>query len=119
MRSLLVVAVFTSFLLQAGGCARSPVGTITDGQDSRGYTDRGNELQKNGDLDGAIAEYRSALRLNPNFLAAHYNLGSVFQTQGRKAEAKEEFKEVLRLFPDTPANQHKINQVKQRIRELE
>ena len=74
MRRLLIVVLFTSFLLQAGGCTRSPVATMTDGQDSMSHTERGNELRENGDLDGAIAEYRTALRLNPNNVSAHNRL---------------------------------------------
>ena len=35
-----------------------------------------------GDMDGAIAEYREALRLNPNNDMAHYNLGLALEHKG-------------------------------------
>jgi Flp pilus assembly protein TadD len=76
-------------------------------------------LNATGHLYGAITEYRTVLRLNPNEVEAHYNLGNALKALGRKADAREEFTEALRLLPDTPANQYKIKQVKQRIRELE
>ena len=40
-------------------------------------------LGSKGDLDGAIAEYREALRLNPNNDEAHVNLGVALGQQGR------------------------------------
>ena len=43
----------------------------------------GMALAKKGDLDGAIAEFREALRLNPRNENAHVNLGV---TLGRKGD---------------------------------
>src|SRR5215472_512837 len=76
-------------------------------------------LNATGHLYGALTEYRTVLRLNPNEVEAHYNLGNALKALGRQADAREEFTKALGLLPDTPANQHKIKQVKQRIRELE
>lgn len=76
-------------------------------------------LHDKGDLAGALTEYRTVLRLNPNEVEAHYNLGNALKALGRKADAREEFTKALELLADTPANQYKIKQVKQRIRELE
>jgi len=76
-------------------------------------------LNATGHLYGALTEYRTVLRLNPNEVEAHYNLGNALKALGRQADAREEFTKALGLLPDTPANQYKIKQVKQRIRELE
>jgi Tfp pilus assembly protein PilF len=37
---------------------------------------RGQALLAKGNLDGAIAEFREAIRLSPNHLKAHNNLGA-------------------------------------------
>jgi Flp pilus assembly protein TadD len=48
-------------------------------------------LKKKGDVDGAIAEYREALRLNPNDDDPHVNLGLALakkkDSKGAMAEA--------------------------------
>ena len=40
--------------------------------DAAAHVNLGNALDHKGDLDGAIAEYREALRLNPKDVVAHY-----------------------------------------------
>ena len=45
------------------------------------YFDLGVELQKKEDLDGAIAQFHTAIRLNPNLAVAPNNLGAAL---GRK-----------------------------------
>ena len=54
-------------------------------------------LQETGDLDSAIAEFREAVRINPNNEMAHYNLGTALGSKGNwDGEIKEE-REALRL----------------------
>ena len=43
--------------------------------DDNVHYNRGVALQQKGDVDGAIAEYREALRSNPNNEEAHAGLG--------------------------------------------
>jgi serine/threonine protein kinase/Flp pilus assembly protein TadD len=47
----------------------------------------GNALSKQGDLDGAIREYRAAIQIKPENAEAHCNLGYVLLQQGRFADA--------------------------------
>ena len=47
----------------------------------------------------AIAEYREAIRLDPNSAVAHADLGSVLVGQGELDEALAEFREASRLEP--------------------
>jgi tetratricopeptide (TPR) repeat protein len=119
MRDLLLAVLLTGFSFLVVGCQGPPGGDATRSREAITYYDRGVALHKRGELDGAIAEYRTALRLDPNDVNARYNLGVVLQKLGRKAEVREEFTEVQRLLPDTPAEQKKIERVRQRLRELE
>ena len=64
------------------------------------HYNRGSELQDHGKLAEAIAEYREAIRLQPNHEKAHNNLGLALQDQGKLAEAIAEFREAIRLQPD-------------------
>jgi len=53
-----------------------------------------------GDVDGAIAEYREAIRLNPKYEVAHYNLGIALEQKGDKAGALEEYHTASVLKPN-------------------
>ena len=59
-------------------------------------------LRNQGKLDEAIAEYREAMRLKPDYPEAHNNLGVTLKDQGKLDEAIAEYREALRLKPDTP-----------------
>jgi tetratricopeptide (TPR) repeat protein len=51
-------------------------------------------------LPEAVAEYRAAIRLAPDFADAHYNLGvALLQIPGQRQEALAEFETVQRLKP--------------------
>ena len=45
-------------------------------------------------------EYQAALRINPDYAEAHYNLGVVYGQQGRTDEAIREYQAALRINPD-------------------
>ncbi len=51
-------------------------------------------------MDAAIEELREALRSNPNYPEAHYNLGGLLVDRGQTEEAVVHYKEALRLKPD-------------------
>jgi tetratricopeptide (TPR) repeat protein len=57
-------------------------------------------------LPEAIAEYRAALRIEPDFVEAHVNLGNTLaRTPGRMEEAIAEYEAALRIRPDLPLRQ--------------
>jgi tetratricopeptide (TPR) repeat protein len=47
-----------------------------------------------------LARYQELLRINPEYVAAHYSLGVIFLSLGRTAEAIGHFEEGLRINPD-------------------
>jgi len=60
----------------------------------------GNILYFDGDLDKAIAEYREAIKLNPDYESAHYNLGSALEDKGDLDEAETEFRKAIEINPN-------------------
>ena len=54
-------------------------------------------LQPKGDLEGAISEYRTALRLQPDVPQTHYNLGNALYAKADLDGAITEWRTTLHL----------------------
>ena len=61
---------------------------------------RGVELQREGKLDDAIAAYREAIRITPDFAESHFALGVALFRQGNRKQAIEPLREAIRITPD-------------------
>jgi tetratricopeptide (TPR) repeat protein len=57
-------------------------------------------LDLKGELDGAIAEYKSALKLNLNNAYVHYRLGADLDVKGEGDAAQQQYDQVLQIEPD-------------------
>lgn len=66
------------------------------------YLTMGAALDKLGRPQDAIEAFREALRRNPNFDQAHYNIISVIIDMGRNDDALMQFSKAKRLPPDNP-----------------
>jgi tetratricopeptide (TPR) repeat protein len=64
------------------------------------HHNRGADLQAQGKLGDAIAEFRAAIRLKPDYALAHFNLGTTLAARGMLNEAIIEFRAATRLKPD-------------------
>jgi len=64
------------------------------------YNYLGNVLLVKGEETQAIAAFRRASELDPNYPQPHVNLGVILRQQGRQTEAEEEYREALRLNPN-------------------
>ena len=63
----------------------------------------GGLLQELERYDEAEKEYRDAIRIDLDYVAAHTNLGGLLQELGRHDEAEEEWREAIRIDPDDVA----------------
>ena len=59
-------------------------------------------LAREGDVGGAISQYRQALAINPEYPEAHANLGHELLRAGQFEAARPQLQEALRLKPDSP-----------------
>ena len=66
-----------------------------------GYNALGSVLHAQGDLDGAIIQYKKAIAINPACDPAHYRLGWAYRTKGDLGKAEKHFTELARLRPDS------------------
>jgi Tfp pilus assembly protein PilF len=62
-------------------------------------TNSGKRLLNAGDLDGAIAQFRNAIKLAPSYAPAHYELAMTLSRKGEKSAAAEEYKKAADLDP--------------------
>ena len=73
-------------------------GVIGCGPSAEEEFEKGNvnlELEKD---DEAIADYTEAIRLNPEYAAAYYNRGVVYEKQGKQAEADADYAKAEELL---------------------
>ncbi|RUT10017.1 hypothetical protein DSM106972_005120 [Dulcicalothrix desertica PCC 7102] len=73
----------------------------------------GMQKKKAGDLQTAVAYYRSSIALQPDLVEAHYNLGIVLQEQGKWQQAITHYQKVIELNPqhtEVHLNLSKIHQ---------
>lgn len=62
----------------------------------RALTNRGNVLLEDGDLDGAMEQYRAALEVDFEYAPARHNLGVALRRQGRFAASIRELRRAQR-----------------------
>ena len=60
-------------------------------------TNSGKRLLANGDLDGAISQFRTAINAAPTYAMAHYQLAVALTQKGEKDEAGREFQKASEL----------------------
>jgi tetratricopeptide (TPR) repeat protein len=68
-------------------------------QNAVSYNDRGIARQHMGDLDGAMADFNQAIRLNPKYSAAYDNRGDIKRRKGDLNGAMADSDEAIKLDP--------------------
>jgi len=58
------------------------------------------QLPKTSMWKKEVSEYKEALRINPNFAEAHFNLGVAYQEKGNHKEAIAEYQKTLQIYPN-------------------
>jgi tetratricopeptide (TPR) repeat protein len=71
----------------------------------------GVELLRAGKVPEAVGEFEQALRLKPDYVQAHINLGNALGQSGRVQEEIEQYEQALRLDPDQAETQYNLGLV--------
>jgi tetratricopeptide (TPR) repeat protein len=62
---------------------------------ARAFNNRGFQLQQRGQIKAAIEEYQRAIRLNPGYAEAHYNLADAYEEIPNYDKALEEYQRAI------------------------
>lgn len=77
---------------------REAVEQLNDGPLS--HMARGRNFAQSGDIQGAIAEYLAALKLDPKLVQAHINLIQLYARAGNTTAAEQEYEAAVRIDPN-------------------
>jgi tetratricopeptide (TPR) repeat protein len=75
------------------------------------YFKKGNQLQREGKLDAAIAAYRYYIKFNPNFSWSHHNLGEALAKKGRLDEAVIAYQRAIELNLNSAWSHYNLGEV--------
>lgn len=90
-----IIILFTILLLAAPNIFAAPVNTEAMLQYNQGI-----DYYKIGQYDEAIAAFRSAIRIDPSYIDAYYNLGSVLEYLQQYDAALVVFKQIIVRKPE-------------------
>ncbi len=77
---------------------------------ARAHYNLGSAVGRQGDLDNAVAEYREALDLWPEYDKVHFSLGWILSRQGDIEEAIEHYRATLEINPDHAHARQALNE---------
>ncbi|UCC28896.1 MAG: tetratricopeptide repeat protein [Phycisphaerales bacterium] len=81
---------------------------------ARAHFNLGSALGRQGDLDGAVAEYRQALSFWPLYAKAHFSLGRALSLQGRYNEAVKHYNKTLDIDPQHDGARQALDDARRR-----
>jgi len=77
------------------------IGTLINrDDDEKQHLQRAKKYYEEGNYKEAEKELREAIKINPNSVEAHWQLGSILHVLGRYEEAEKEYKEVIKIKPN-------------------
>ena len=83
------------------------------------YHTLGNSLQERGRFDEAVAAYKKAIELNPNFSWSYHSLGDLLLKLEKWEEAVAAYKKAVELNPDFSWSYHNLGDALLKLRQWE
>ena len=97
--SLSVVILFGGVATSATAASKKTISKQAI-EEAIAHQEKGNELDDEGDLNGAIAEYNQSLHFNPDDPNTLFNLGVVYMKANNSPEAVKVFEKLSKLLPE-------------------
>jgi tetratricopeptide (TPR) repeat protein len=92
-----------AFTLLSLLCLAACGAQVSPAQQASTLVTQGLQAQLSGNLATAEADYKHAIQLDQNSQFAHYDLGTIYDQQGNKAAALQEYQTTLILNPNFTA----------------
>ncbi|MEG4168348.1 tetratricopeptide repeat protein, partial [Microcoleus sp. S13_D1] len=83
------------------------------------YHNQGNSLQESGLFNEAVAAYKKAIELNPNFSWSYHSVGDVLLKLEKWEEAVAAYKKAVELNPDFSWSYHNLGDALLKLRQWE
>ncbi|MBV8280435.1 MAG: tetratricopeptide repeat protein [Candidatus Eremiobacteraeota bacterium] len=98
---------------------KGPFNPETNVQDAITYNDLKLAKEKKGDLNGALADFNQAIKLNPKFSGAYDNRGNIKRKKGYLNGALVDINQAIRLDPKNAIAYKNRGRVKEEKGDLE
>ena len=104
---LIIILLFSIQSYNRNKVWKDPIKLFTDviqknrsgAEVSMAYYNRGNEYLRLKEMDIAISDYNTAIRIFPAYSDAYYNRGLIYYNSGNQPEAIHDFSTVIKLKP--------------------
>ena len=70
---------------------------------ARDYRNQGWELQRRGDLDGAMSLYQKAIEIDPFYAVAYNDLGIIYESNAWLDRAEQSYLQAIKVDPNYPS----------------
>lgn len=90
---------------------------IAAGRDAMAFFHRGSAYQEKGRLSAALADYRSAIALNPTLFEAYFRLGTLYALSDRPEQAILAYDSFLRFSPPDDVRREQVLETLENLRE--
>ncbi len=107
-----IVIVLSVFLL-------GNISYADNAQEALAEYENGVEYYSEGDYDSALECFRRATKLNPDYVDAYFNLGSLLEYKKQDREALEAFKQIVLRKPDDYEAVYKAAVISNRLKDYE
>lgn len=98
MKKLIAIMILTAFTGLA--VHAEPVGSFEVSNEAKLEYNQGVDFYKAGAYDRSMASFRRAIELDPNYIDAYYNLGSILEFLKQDEAALAVFKQIIVRKPD-------------------
>lgn len=101
---------------EIGPAPRLPVMQVDRSAEPKQVYDKGIQLAVDWKIDEAIAQFKKAIELDPDYVDAHFRLGRCYLKQKNYPAAKTSFMKTLELDPNYAAAQKELDQLARQTR---